>query len=637
MAKENLTDEKVIKVKKDVIKNIAIVFLAVLLILTFFSNSIMNKSLPEVATMYVESKSIQESIRGTGMVEIDDPYNVEIKETRTISSVAVKTGDEVEKDQVLFYLEDAESAELEEAQNALEDLIYKYTVGALSGDMSDSAYKNATTGHVLGMNTYEAQIEAAKNRVKTAQDLVDSITRQQTIADGQIIDTSESDIAQAKLELEKRQQELAVAEDNYAKIKAIVDGGDSELNLAKDQNDLAQQMLSTAEANYQERLLDVCKKMREVETDTFVKSIFEFYGDGTLRSVKDEDELKNWVTNKYSDRVKFFEEADAVKNAKSDVNEKADAYKNAQDKAAERLTANKNALSVAEAERSAAKKRVSDQEIWITTLTNNATANATSNDIAKKQLANELALKKADAELELAKAKEAQTQLLTDISKTLDLANQNSIIREQQDKVNKLKEKSTGATIVAPVSGTILSVSKVAGEEAKADEVLATIQVEGKASTLSIIVSNEQAKKVTVGDEATLQNAWNYDNVNVRLTRIANDSENPGKNKKLIFSVTGDVVNGQSLSISIGQKARDYEKVVPNSAVREDNKGKFILIIVEKGTPFGNRYVAKRVDVEVLASDDSNTAVSGDIDNWAYVITTSDKPLSSGTQVRLAD
>ena len=62
----------------------------------------------------------------------------------------------------------------------------------------------------------------------------------------------------------------------------------------------------------------------------------------------------------------------------------------------------------------------------------------------------------------------------------------------------------------------------------------------------------------------------------------------------MIFSVTGDVVNGQSLSISIGQKARDYEKVVPNSAVREDNKGKFILIIVEKGTPFGNRYVAKQ-------------------------------------------
>ena len=37
------------------IKNIAIIFLAVMLVLTFFSNTIMNRSLPEVATQYVQS------------------------------------------------------------------------------------------------------------------------------------------------------------------------------------------------------------------------------------------------------------------------------------------------------------------------------------------------------------------------------------------------------------------------------------------------------------------------------------------------------------------------------------------------------------------------------------------------------
>ena len=40
--------------RKEWIKNVAIIFLTVMLILTFFSNTIMNYSLPEVATAMIE-------------------------------------------------------------------------------------------------------------------------------------------------------------------------------------------------------------------------------------------------------------------------------------------------------------------------------------------------------------------------------------------------------------------------------------------------------------------------------------------------------------------------------------------------------------------------------------------------------
>ena len=52
--------------KREWIKNIAIIFLTIMLILTFFSNTMMNYSLPQVATRYVESGSISAQIRGTG-------------------------------------------------------------------------------------------------------------------------------------------------------------------------------------------------------------------------------------------------------------------------------------------------------------------------------------------------------------------------------------------------------------------------------------------------------------------------------------------------------------------------------------------------------------------------------------------
>jgi len=67
--------------RKEWVKNAAIIFLSVLLVLTFFSNTIMNYSLPEVATQYVESGSITAKVRGNGTVESGDPYSVKLKTT----------------------------------------------------------------------------------------------------------------------------------------------------------------------------------------------------------------------------------------------------------------------------------------------------------------------------------------------------------------------------------------------------------------------------------------------------------------------------------------------------------------------------------------------------------------------------
>ena len=81
--------------RRDWIKNAAIIFLAILLVLTFFSNTIMNYSLPEVAAQYINSGSITAKIRGTGNIESSDPYEGKIKQTRKVESVEVKVGDTV--------------------------------------------------------------------------------------------------------------------------------------------------------------------------------------------------------------------------------------------------------------------------------------------------------------------------------------------------------------------------------------------------------------------------------------------------------------------------------------------------------------------------------------------------------------
>ena len=150
--------------RREWVKTAAIVFLSVMLVLTFFSQTIMNYSLPVVAAQYITSGSITAKVRGTGTIEAGDPYNVELTETRVISSVAVKKGDVVEKDQVLFYLEDAESEELKAAEKALNEAILAYETAILNGEISNQVVNNAQSGNVNSVSGYQARINAANKR-----------------------------------------------------------------------------------------------------------------------------------------------------------------------------------------------------------------------------------------------------------------------------------------------------------------------------------------------------------------------------------------------------------------------------------------------------------------------------------------
>ena len=102
--------------RKDWIKNLAIIFLSVMLVLTFFSNTIMNYSLPQVATQYVQQGDISPKVRGAGTAEVEDPYNVRVPNARVVSAVNVKVGDEVKKGDVIYELQDSESEDLKAAK-----------------------------------------------------------------------------------------------------------------------------------------------------------------------------------------------------------------------------------------------------------------------------------------------------------------------------------------------------------------------------------------------------------------------------------------------------------------------------------------------------------------------------------------
>ena len=249
---------------------------------------------------------------------------------------------------------------------------------------------------------------------------------------------------------------------------------------------------------------------------------------------------------------------------------------------------------------------------------------------ANRELAEELYLSAKQA---LDEKIETNQQTIT--GKNIDLAD----TWQQLEKAKKQLADLTGdeeAQILARVSGTIQSISAAPGDTKKKDDVLAVIEAPDMGYNLSFSVTNDQAARLRVGDTATVSNFYWGAEITATLASIQIDQKNPQTNKLLTFDLSGNVTAGTDLTLSVGQKSANYDIIIPSSAIRTDTNGTFVLKVESKNSPLGNRYIARRVPVEVLASDDTNSAVSADLGYGDYVITTSSAPLKNGQLVRLA-
>ena len=500
--------------KREVIKNVAIIFLAVMLVLTFFSNTIMNYSLPQVSTQMIGSGTIKSQVRGKGLIEIVDPYNVTVDETRTISSVRVKEGDEVKAGDVIYSLEGIESEELASLKESYRKAETSYLTGILSGTIT-----------LTNNNESVASIQGTLNSLQS------------------VIDSRQADI------------DLHKNNSNMIQLQIDALGEYSTPSTAGYDNDIA--------AN-------------QANIDRWTEELTKYESD----------------SQEYEDLSKKISDA---KLKIIDITYNKTVASNATDP------------NKAKREELATQKKIEDQGVVL----------------SEKA--------KADAQANYDKYVKEMTGQVTGSAAVEEL-------NELREKIESLEKKSLGAEIVSPVDGRIVSLAKAAGEKTEANSTVATIQVEGKGFTTKISVDAKQAAKVKVGDTVTIDD-YMYWGVTANLVAIQPDKDDPKNKKTLVFDLVGDdLAAGGSISLAVGDANANYNLTVPKSALRQDNKGNFILILEPKSVPFGTRYVARRMEVtQIYDQDDFNAAIEANVDGWGtYVITNSTKPVKSGNQVRLA-
>lgn len=227
------------------------------------------------------------------------------------------------------------------------------------------------------------------------------------------------------------------------------------------------------------------------------------------------------------------------------------------------------------------------------------------------------------------------SEKVTDTESDQKLETQKKEIEELAKKIKEYENAPENTQVLAPIAGRVVSVSFVPGDTVTSGNTVASIEIADKGYVVEISMPAEEARRIQVGSPCTVTNSWWYSNITASVAQVRSDPKSQGKNRIIVINVSGDVSEGQSLNFSIGDRSQSYDSVLPNSAIREDNDGKFVLTVEAKKTPLGNRYVAKRTNVEILASDDTQSAVSG-LYGSEFVITSSTTPITDGQQVRLA-
>lgn len=641
--------------RREWVKTAAIIFLVIMLLLTFFSNTIMNYSLPEVSAKYVESGSLSEQIRGTATVEAAQQYEVKYTgSSRVVEAVEVKQGDTVEKGQVLLRFEEGDSPDLQQAQSDLEAKQDEYRTKLLDAGVDYSADE-------LSIKNLQEDIERLKLSLGGSDDYLKKVDEQKALED-KINDltkqsnelTKESKVFEDEL-AHITEQLTALGSDDYESLDDVYSKVLSPLydnvvkyKAEKEKYDKQVEQI-TKELGENVTNEDIINKQTEIaKLESALTALNQKYIDALFDDTADIISITQSISDTNTDLSKARAELSELYGKQTTSNLLSQKLKTATNNQTTFTTSYTNAENKLNLQKIEVSKKLNAEKKTVKTKADKK--NSELDDVKSELEDVKLDKTQADADLEAinsieSKERDLESQKLALQKKQKDdliAAGKDDIatealqrdIKRLEEKVEKIKADAAGGEITAQVAGVISSMKIVAGETLESGTSVASIEMTEKGYTASFSVTLDQAKKVKVGDNADIQYFWGGD-AQAKLTQIKADQSDSQK-KQLVFDITGDVTPGQSLQLVLGGKGQPYECIIPNNAIKEDSNGKFVLTVVAKSSPLGNRYIAKRADITVLASDGVNTAVTGVVQS-DFIISTSTKPINAGDQVRLVD
>ena len=574
-----------------------VAFVAVLALLTFFSNTLMNLTIPKVMGAYASRGNLSYSNSARGTITVENQTEVKGLEGRTVDQVKVTNYDTVQAGDTILTLKPIEESEdLQSKRDRLKQL-------------EREAEYDSRTDNTTDFTSYYDSINMAKATLSDAEDTLYAVQNKDAVEEENKQIINEESVKEVSLKATVTEAAKTV-EDIQKQIDAI----DASIAPLQAQIDVYTALGTPTPTPRPDAPETTEPAATEPETPVPEGATATPTPSPSPAPAYDEDGLD--PTSPTSEMEKLMLKIRQYEDQKTALESQLEAAQTRLDEASAELAECQGKIKDAQAEIDALKQLPSEAAAQNAVTTARNAVNTAQKALSDAQTAAGITEDKArdtaeDREEEIAKLKKQIEEL------------------EKQAKVTEIK---------APVGGYIYNIAVASGDALTAKTFVTYIIPEtDRVCSVSFKFSSQAAQSIRVGMDLEITSGFIQ---GCTVQSIKPDPDNPRANKIVKCMVAGnDAWPGEEITVNAGRGNDNYKCVVPSSAVSEDNNGHFIYVIVGSSTPLGDKYTVKRVDVSIEATDGAATAIKGEgLDKYdVMIVVRAEKPLEDGQRVRLED
>lgn len=244
-----------------------------------------------------------------------------------------------------------------------------------------------------------------------------------------------------------------------------------------------------------------------------------------------------------------------------------------------------------------------------------------------------------EAEAELNNAQRSYDSAVQDKEEYLrnnlrDVESSELSLEIQGRKIASLEKKvANGGVYTAPSDGIITELNFGKGTLTNNSQPLFKLAEASGGFQLSISVDSDLAAYVKPGDKVDVKvTALEAGRAEGSIAQVKENLED-GDMKDIVIDVkSNELQSGEKGEVTISKRTEQLYELVPNSAVYTDSDGSYVYTVKKVDSPLGVESYVQRVNVTVLDSDSTKSAVTG-ISPMEKVVAGSTKPLDDGDRV----
>lgn len=206
---------------------------------------------------------------------------------------------------------------------------------------------------------------------------------------------------------------------------------------------------------------------------------------------------------------------------------------------------------------------------------------------------------------------------------------------------NQQRQLAEFSRLTTPVNGIVTAVNAVKGAPVLSGKAAVSIADLSKGQEMKATIADTKAPYVAIGDKtelifATLNNARIPAQITDIRDAVSASGQSGEQGKEITFTLKDDrLKGGETGEFDIVKKTASFRSLLPNDAVREDDQGKYVLLLKEKKGPLGTEYVGQRANVQIGDVDDTKTSIEDGVTPLDKVIVSSSKSIEEGDRVRV--